>query len=1743
MTKEVATPKQTAGGGFVFEDKVVGYFLVWMLSGSPPFTSSGPIERIDCQVDVDGWKGFDDLLISTKLGDERRRYALSIKSNLQFTKDAAPAALVRAAWELLLHRSSTVMDVERDTFGLVCVPHPDPPQIAIQSLLSKARWQTAAQLAARLPKSGYASPSERAIHASCACPDDIATGLQEGDKLPGRILKRMSVLDMDFENAESSKEAVSRFVCAELVESGSTTDANSLWAAICQIAQRVRPHGGITRTELIHEVRSVVRLRDLPDFVRDWEKLHAWRKTELDAIPDHVAGAVEVDRYDVAAQILSELGVSRFVSVVGASGTGKSVVAKTIAQEYGEEGNVLWLRGERVRARYIETLASDHQLDHLLQEVLSNGKREGGLVVLDSGERLLDEADFTEMCSLLKMLSMHKKGCGWRLLVTCREEAWGRVQYGLSRAFGYDMDWRPVRVDYPTFEMLLPVWEAFPALRTLAVRPHLSQVMRNLKVIDLLATASAAGKSPDGGSWVGESQMIAWYWEHMVRGGSRGSQRDVLLQKLAIEHGDHGRFETRESELSSDELVVTGDSSLLLLTDADRGTISFVHDLIADWARFRALAAHSDDLATYCESRFTNPHWHAALRLYGVSLLEADTTGERWKAAIAAYPEARDSLLEALVFAGNSRELIDGVWSVLVADDGALLNAFLKRFQHVASIPNPEYMALALQVGSEEDEARTWERIPLWMYWLSILPALAGHKDDLLANSPSETARLARTWLRHTPADWPGRQHAATLALGVAEQALRNGGYHHHSDENVRLPYTALLEAYRDKPDDVRELLLKAAARVEPTTEDGELFKDYEPPGTVTEVRSIIGGGKRVVQEPWPDGPLCRVDEAFRGACFETDAMRGIMEEAPELAREIVLALLIECRPPKMEHDYHSRQSMLPEDEVCLVHDHGFYPRFYTRGPFLLFSKTQPEAALRTITRLIDFATERWMESRYDKEHRGMGLDIPLTNGEKRFVGDADVFNWYHGVSHSYIASSALMAVEKWLYERLDKKEDIVEWLELILEASHSMAFLGMLCEAGRYAPWLLAGTLRPLLLVPDTYYMETMYARNGGLQFGTPASIREGEWFFKLARKWDSMEHRHRRLVDIASYLFHRHEETRESLMLARERWREAVHNQEGNERWRRHTQALIATFDQENWKEVDLPDGSKGLAFEEPEHLKTPPDQLARSEKQILLLTLPMTCRKMIDEGHGLSDEEIPAFIARSKDLTGFEPEDKDAARIAPVAGSLLGTAAVLFLLHRDWLRSNPDEEKWCIEVLDQTLADPPPWPEFDMPESVGNHDWEHFACEIAGVIWAESPMEELAQERVFHLAFAKHYTAAGTLLRRAFERREELGDEFWRLVNLVLEWAAVRWEIRDAQYSDEKPDFTDWVSEARTRFRTGKFGTAIPDWGERSLREGKLWAANNHPRYLGQDDIHLLTRIPRIDAQQMQATFAGVFLPAQATDDSERDRFFKFWDQALLMCLAGTRFYDEKGQELPSTLTEAGLPYDSDNWVLERLAVVVGQMRSDDKPERYWQPILALGARAEHWVDHFLNHWFMDAKKAMVPAVFVGEWKRMIDFCLASEAWGIQGGRAAFHLPSLWMSLMGLPRFTTSLWQDGDAALVEEAGPHFVRVAGHVLRSAHDAVHFISWLTEASAKGIRKELLKPIAEVGLAESDYWWREKHLPKLMARYLGLVWDEHAAALERRAELKKMFLSLVHRTAATQEPLAMELQGRIAARS
>lgn len=122
MASHVAPPKNTGGGGFVFEDDVCAWLLTAMLVGEPVFdVDCGPPIRLDVQTRPDGWF-LDDVLVTTSLGTLRHRFALSVKSNTQFTATSAPSDFVAAAWEQWLHIGSTVFNTAFDFIGLVTAP-------------------------------------------------------------------------------------------------------------------------------------------------------------------------------------------------------------------------------------------------------------------------------------------------------------------------------------------------------------------------------------------------------------------------------------------------------------------------------------------------------------------------------------------------------------------------------------------------------------------------------------------------------------------------------------------------------------------------------------------------------------------------------------------------------------------------------------------------------------------------------------------------------------------------------------------------------------------------------------------------------------------------------------------------------------------------------------------------------------------------------------------------------------------------------------------------------------------------------------------------------------------------------------------------------------------------------------------------------------------------------------------------------------------------------------------------------------------------------------------------------------------------------------------------------------------------------------------------------------------------------------------------------------------------------------
>jgi hypothetical protein len=266
LASSVAPPKNTGGGGFVFENDVCAWLLACMLAQEPPLEPDlGSLVRVDFQTRVDGWY-LDDALLTTVKGAHQHRIALSIKSNTQFTASAAPADFVQAIWEQRLHIGSSVLQVARDFLGLVTAPLSNAAAASLSGLMGKALVADPTTLPSRLVQPGWASDEERTLFASFACPSSVPATPSPNEADTARLLQRLRFLHHDFGSVISESLKRSLALCRTSVRSRSSHDAEALWAILRTVAAELRPVAGtISLQQLVERLRSQVSLADHPD--------------------------------------------------------------------------------------------------------------------------------------------------------------------------------------------------------------------------------------------------------------------------------------------------------------------------------------------------------------------------------------------------------------------------------------------------------------------------------------------------------------------------------------------------------------------------------------------------------------------------------------------------------------------------------------------------------------------------------------------------------------------------------------------------------------------------------------------------------------------------------------------------------------------------------------------------------------------------------------------------------------------------------------------------------------------------------------------------------------------------------------------------------------------------------------------------------------------------------------------------------------------------------------------------------------------------------------------------------------------------------------------------------------------------------------------------------------------------------------------------------------------------------------
>lgn len=326
--------KNTSGRGFAFEDQVGAFIAAAMLAGKPLLDPSwGPPHRVDFQVGQDGWV-LDDLLVTFRADNRRRRWAASVKSFV-YIGGTAPRAFVQAAWEEIACESR--FDRSVDHIGVVTAPLDRNVKNDLDELVRLASEQSPRDLAARMATKGV-SRRRRELWESFAPKDDLE--LPDGIcDSPGEVLGRLRHLELDFERPNSADLARGLDWCGDALADDATARRQELWATLLQLVNTVRTAGGYLDYErLSARLSPTLRLRPAARtsaaaearrlLERSRQRLtEGWRAAGVDE--DTAAQLADDEALGAPTAALPKRGV---VVIEGDWGAGKSVAAERTHQ-------------------------------------------------------------------------------------------------------------------------------------------------------------------------------------------------------------------------------------------------------------------------------------------------------------------------------------------------------------------------------------------------------------------------------------------------------------------------------------------------------------------------------------------------------------------------------------------------------------------------------------------------------------------------------------------------------------------------------------------------------------------------------------------------------------------------------------------------------------------------------------------------------------------------------------------------------------------------------------------------------------------------------------------------------------------------------------------------------------------------------------------------------------------------------------------------------------------------------------------------------------------------------------------------------------------------------------------------------------------------------------------------------------------------------------------------------------------
>ncbi|WP_057848734.1 ATP-binding protein [Bradyrhizobium valentinum] len=1047
--KGMANPFSSGGGGTHFEARVVAFCLAATACEAAfrglraEFVSRVSTQRADFGEHLD-----DVILRGPRADGTEASLHLQAKKTLTFTKsDDEWKSVVLAAW-----RSASGSDyhLAKDRLGVVIGTYSSQADKHYQSVLTwAAESADAANFVERIEKRDYSHEAKRAFVANVR--DILTEHLQRPatDDEVWHLLRGFVILHFDFQNQASRDEVLAIELLGRVVNSSWVEAARGWDHLIAKAGSLIPAGGGATRETILLSLQAEgITSSPAKRFAADIAALERESRRAAADIKDSIQG-LKLHRADAYERVKDALGEGRFIQIDGEPGCGKSALLKRFVQESESIGPVFLLKDSRIHPRgwsnYASTIGISDDIATLLREFARAGE---SILFIDGIDKISDSSAQLTVNDILRAIVATPDLSGWRVLVTIREQNLKHLETWLDPDVLKALPIKTVSVGSLNDEELSFVAAAFPRLQPILGSDLGTDVILQrpffLETILQLGEGGATSSLP-----ATEVELLGLWWRlgagDQFAFAKAQRRRNALLQ-LAERVASAPGSAPSVRDLDEDALAELIESDVVRQHKYGH-SVEFAHDIYEEWALTQLLIGETD-VVGFLQKNKEPDTLIRPMQLLAAIHLETNGTIERWEALYDVTGSDtlrsvwRRAVITAPLHSVRATELLGRLAAFLQDSDGARLRRLMLAVRTSEVVPNPLFLDETLTPHVEAGDrakfamllarpkSRTWIRFLNW--FIPIAPSL----------SPTfipELVKIFQPW----QTQFSGMNVRHCRAIGLLSYGWLK------EIENARHP--ARFEHYRkpfgvdidddDLEKDVRHLFLSSVGDIK--TEAAEYLK--------------------------------ATSERDNRHIFRRDIVENCIEYAKHLPAELVDFILASfLQHPRDRKKRRSFDSISDHEvrELGLQDSSAFYPASPIRLPFLVLLRWHKAEGLRLVRSLCNFAMDVWRWScSWRRRGEGTLTPVPISVefpwGKQDFWGTQQTYLWFRGTWGNHACESALMALEQWALEELDKGVEFNTIFKEVIEANESVAVLGIGLSLALAAPDKRALDALPLLTCP----------------------------------------------------------------------------------------------------------------------------------------------------------------------------------------------------------------------------------------------------------------------------------------------------------------------------------------------------------------------------------------------------------------------------------------------------------------------------------------------------------------------------------------------------------------------------------------------------------------------------------------------------------------------------------------------------